>query len=384
MAVAGAVALLFTACGGGQATTPSAPLKIGLIASLSGPLGLYGPSVVDAAKLGVSQINSQGGVLGRQLVLDVADDASDPKTGSVAAEKLITEDKVDWLVSTSNSAVRDAFTPAVQKAGIPFIYGVLYEGGFCLKNGFVVAEVPPQYNPMYPYVMSTTAKKNWYLLGHDYVWPQKTNPQAKQAIQAAGGKVVGQELVPFGTSDFSSTINKIKQSGADLLLITLVGADFGTFLKQWRSFGLDKTTTMVTLTMTDDFAAALGSGAAGVYSVFAYFQNLSTPANQAYIAAYRQMFGPSAPAQTTLSEGAYEAVNVLAMAAKKSGSASSDKVVGALAGIQFQDAPRGPITIDATTHHAAEHMYLIQAGSDGQFSLVKDLGQVPPGPQCSL
>lgn len=359
----------------------SGPIKIGLVSSLSGPAGLYGRPVADSAQLAIEEINAKGGVLGRKLALEVEDDASVPATGRLVAQRLITKDRVDALIAMTNSAVREAFTPVVKRDGLPFVYVTLYEGGACLKNMFSIGEVPPQYNPVYRHVVGSIGKKSWYLIGHDYVWPQKVLPAARQAVRKAGGTVVGQDLVPFGTTDFAQIIDKIQASDADTVLVALVGADFGSFLKQWRSFGLNRSTIMVTLTMTDDFMQALGADAKGVYSIFGYFEDLKTTTNRRFVSKYHKRF-PKAFAQNTLSEGTYDAVYAYARAVANAGTTDSAKVNAALAGVTFPSAPRGALTIQRSTHHVNQTMYLVRANGKGNYVLAKKFPNISPGPQC--
>ena len=359
------------------------PIKIGLISSLSGPAGLYGRPVANSAQLAIDEINSKGGVLGRKLTLVVRDDASVPATGRQAAQRLITKDRVEALVAMTNSAVREAFIPVVKRSGLPFVYVTLYEGGACYENLFSIGEVPPQYDPVYKQLVRSTGRKTWYLIGHDYAWPQKVLPAASRAVGQAGGKVVGQDLVPFGTTDFAQIIDKIDASDARVVLVALVGSDFGAFLKQWRSFGLDRKTIMVTLTMTDDFMQALGTEARGVYSIFGYFQDLKTPANRQFVARYHKRF-PKAFAQNTLSEGTYDAIYAYARAATKAGTTDFSDVNRSLAGITFPAAPRGPLVIQRSTHHVSQTMYLVKADGKGHYLLVKKFPHISPGRQCTF
>jgi urea transport system substrate-binding protein len=357
-------------------------VKIGVMTTLSGPAGLYGKPVSNSVKLAADEINASGGIGGKKVTIVVADDAGSPAGGLKAAQLLLLKNKVDGLVAMTNSAVRNAVMPLVSRNGLPFIYTSLYEGHACYKNLFVLGEVPRQYTSVYRYAVSALPAKKWYLVGHDYVWPQTVLPLAKKDFASAGASVVGQDLVPFGTTDFASILGKIKSSGADGILVALVGSDFGAFLKQWRSFGLDRTTKMVTLTMTDDFMASLGKDAAGVYSIFGYFQDLKSARNRAFITKYRKAYGAKA-AQTTLSEGSYDAVWLYALAARKAGSTASADVDNALKGLTF-DAPRGRLAIDPKTHHVAQTMYLIRSDGAGTYKLVKAFPSISAGPQCSL
>jgi urea transport system substrate-binding protein len=367
---------------GGQLAAGS-PIKIGVVTSLSGPAGIYGPPVRNTVQLAIKQINAKGGVLGRPLKLVIADDGSAPATGRQAVRRLVTGDKVDTLIAMTNSAVRDGFINIVTSARLPFVYVTLYEGGMCYPNAFSIGEVPPQYDPVYTNLVKSQGMKNFFLIGHDYVWPQKVLPAAQKTIQAAGGKVVGKELVPFGTTDFGSMIDKIKSSGADTMLVALVGSDFGAFVKQWHASGLDKSVKLVSLTMTDDFMQSLGADAKGIYASFGYFNGSKTPQNTAFTAAYKKAY-PKAFAQNTLTEGTYDAVYAYAKAVEAAKSTNSAAVSKALAGLSLPNSPRGPLTIQKSTHHVASTMYLLQADGAGHFKLIKQFPRISPGPQCKL
>lgn len=377
--------LALTACSGTgkEATEESSPLKIGVVTSLTGNSGLYGPPVEATVKLAAKQINDAGGVNGQPIEIVMADDGSDPAVGAKAVQRLLIKDKVNGLVAMTNSAIRDAFISQVDSSGVPFVYTSLYEGGACYENVFVIGEVPAQYDPVYTDLVTNQGMDKVFLLGHDYVWPQKILPQAEATISAAGGTVTGQELVPFGTSDFGPILKKIKEGGANTVLVSLVGADYGTFVKQWRQAGLDASTKIVSLTMTDDFSQSLAKDAEGIYAIFGYYAGLETPANQSFTAAY-QAENPDAFSQNTLTEATYDGVQALAAAAEKAGTTDAGELNKALAGLSLPDSPRGPLTIDAATHHVTSTMYLVQADSTGAFSLVKKFDNVSAGPQCSF
>src|SRR5437773_2418573 len=87
------------------------PIKIGVPVGLSGANSVVAPSVVQSAQLAVDEINAKGGVLGRQLALEVADDASGAAGAQKAFDSLISQKKVDVLISMDGSD----WTPIVSK-----------------------------------------------------------------------------------------------------------------------------------------------------------------------------------------------------------------------------------------------------------------------------
>jgi branched-chain amino acid transport system substrate-binding protein len=97
------------------------PIKIGVPVGLSGANSVVAPSVVQSAELAVEEINKAGGVLGRTLVLEVADDGSGAAGAQKAFDSLIFQKKVDALISMETSAARNAGLPLVQRGKTPFI-----------------------------------------------------------------------------------------------------------------------------------------------------------------------------------------------------------------------------------------------------------------------
>src|SRR3978361_1447052 len=123
------------------------PIKIGVPVGLSGANSVVAPSVVQSAELAVEEINAKGGVLGRKLALEVADDASGAAGAQKAFDSLIYQKKVDVLISMETSAARNAGLPAITKGKVPYIYTSFYEGHSCNRNMFVDAWVPEQQVP---------------------------------------------------------------------------------------------------------------------------------------------------------------------------------------------------------------------------------------------
>ncbi|WP_398466009.1 ABC transporter substrate-binding protein [Tardiphaga sp.] len=94
------------------------PVRIGLLAPLTGTGGPYGQEEEQAARAAVKIINDAGGVLGRKLELVVADDESQPTAGVAAARKLIDVDKVVSIGGVWSSAVALAIKPIALEKGV--------------------------------------------------------------------------------------------------------------------------------------------------------------------------------------------------------------------------------------------------------------------------
>lgn len=368
----------------GDGAADQGPVKVGVLIQLSGAAGVFGPPSREAAELAIDEINEAGGVLGRDVELVVADDATDVKVAGEQAQKLVNQDEVDVLISTESSAAREAVLPIAKRAGTLMIYTPLYEGGACDELLFNLGEVPEQQvAPVIPYLQDEYGGDKWFIVGDDYVWPRSLGEVTNEIVGASDGSVVGEQYVPLGTSEFGTIINKIKSSQADFVLMTLVGSDAIAFVKQLNDFGLGKQVKIFGLAMLDNILPALGKDVEPILAAFGYFETLDVPTNAEFLQALDDRVGEKRSQQTTLSEGTYEAIHLWAQAANEAGTVEGQEVATAMGGQTF-DAPRGPITVDEETHHVAQHIYLGESQPDGTYEVIKDFGEIEPGDQCSL
>lgn len=109
-----------------SSTAPQGVIKIGVIASLTGPASNVGTNMWNSAQVAADKINANGGVLLKdgskaQIKLVVGDDESTQTGGQKAATKLITDDKVDILVGGYSSAVTSAYEQTIAEYKIPYI-----------------------------------------------------------------------------------------------------------------------------------------------------------------------------------------------------------------------------------------------------------------------
>src|SRR5262249_2699117 len=98
-----------------------APIKIGVIQPLSGPVAASGNYVRMGAEIARDWINARGGVNGRKVELVIEDNKSDPKEAASAAEKLIVRDKGPAIMGAWGSSMTLAAMPKLEGDGVPMI-----------------------------------------------------------------------------------------------------------------------------------------------------------------------------------------------------------------------------------------------------------------------
>jgi branched-chain amino acid transport system substrate-binding protein len=356
------------------------PIKIGVPVGLSGANSVVAPSVVQSAQLAVDEINAKGGVLGRQLALEVADDASGAAGAQKAFDALISQKKVDVLISMETSAARNAALPIVARGKTPYIYTSFYEGKSCSPFMYVNAWVPEQQvPPIVDYFAKQKAAKSYFLIGSDYAFGRGMLAFTKAYIEKSGGKVVGEEYLPMDGSDWTPIISKLKSAAPDALITsTAGGAPNVTLTKQLRAAGVKL--PYGNLAVDEGTAKSMGTEAEGIYLSASYVTGIEAAANKDFLAAMAKKFGSALKTPNDLSVPEYEAVYAYKAAVEKAGSTDSAAVLKALGEVSVQ-GPRGTIAM-SKQHHAPLSMYLGQVQGDGSVKVIQSFPSVDPGEQC--
>jgi len=355
-------------------------IRIGIPVGLSGANSVVAPSVVQSAELAAEEINAKGGILGRKVVLEVADDGSGAAGAQKAFDSLIFQKKVNVLISMETSAARNAGLPIVTRGKTPFIYTSFYEGRSCNKYLYVNAWVPDQQvAPIVDYFAKNYKAKTFFLVGSDYAFGRGMLEFTRGYIQKIGGKVVGEEYLPMDGSDWTSVISKLKAANPDALITsTAGGAPNVTLTKQLRAAGVK--IPYGNLAVDEGTAKSMGPDAEGIYISGSYFTNIASPKNQEFMAAMQKKFGANLKTPNDLSVPQYEGVYAYKMAVEKAGSTDADKVIAALAEVAFE-GPRGVIKMNKQ-RHAPLTMYLGKVTKDGGVQVLETFKDVDPGEQC--
>jgi urea transport system substrate-binding protein len=362
------VGVALAACGGddegaagetGEAEASSEPIKIGAPVDLSGVFAVYGEQQQQGAELAVKEINEAGGINGRQVEIVFADAQSDVQPAVEQVKSLIDEEDVDALIGIVSSAARDAVIPTVARAEMVYIYPTTYEGGVAEKFSgkgakyvFTTGPVSEQYiSPFMPWLVEKYGG-DIYILAMDYIYGTGSAAAAKAAIADAGGTVVGEELVPLGTTDFSAILNRVERANPDVVYAVIAGEDLVFLMQQYREFGLkNKGITFATTELDESYFEGLGPQVVeGTPISLPYFVVMDNEENQRWLEAMRAEYGDDL-VPGLAAESMYYSVKLFAEAAKQAGSLETDALIAALEGVSI-DTPQGPVSIREEDHQA--------------------------------
>jgi urea transport system substrate-binding protein len=355
-------------------------IVIGVPTGLSGANSVVAPSVVQSAELAVEEINAKGGILGRKVTLDVADDGSGAAGAQKAFDSLIFQKKANALISMETSAARNGGLPIVTRGKVPYIYTSLYEGRSCNRYMYADGAVPEQMvGPIVDQFMTANNAKKFFLVGSDYNFGRGMLAFTRTYIEKKGGTVVGDEYQPMDATDWTAIISKMRAANPDAVIMsTAGGAPNVTLQKQYKAAGMKA--LVGNLSVDEGTAKSMGADAEGIFISASYLTNIESPANKAFLAAMQKKFGGDLKTPNDLSVPEYDAVYLYKEAVEKAGGTDPDKVVAALAQVTF-DGPRGHIQM-SKQRHAPLTMYLGQVQADGTVKIVKTFANVDPGEQC--
>ena len=288
-------------------------LRIGLCVPMGGLTGIWGPSALASAKLAVAELNRTTGIGGRlcKLVLVNADEDA-PLLEHVLTD-LVHSGRVDALVGMHTSHVRQRVLRAIG-GEIPFVYTPLYEGGECTPGVFAIGDTPDRLlQPAIAWLTQRERPRRWALLGNDYVWPRVSNRLARGYIAESGGQVVSEQYVPLHTNDFSKQLAALIASGADAVLLSLVGEDAIAFNRSFGEQRLTKSMLRLSCAIEENELLAIGAeNTDRLYVASSYFAALGTDANLAFKERYHSQFGERAPTLNSLGQSTYEGIHFLA------------------------------------------------------------------------
>jgi urea transport system substrate-binding protein len=354
----------------GCADTAGTTVKVGSINSLSGGLAVSESVIHDAIAMAVDEINTGGGVLGKQLDLIAEDGASEPTLFAEKAQKLVNDDCVAVVFGGYTSASRKAMLPVFEDANALLYYGQQYEGLESSPNIYYTgATTNQQIIPALDY-LKQQGVKSLYLVGSDYVFPRTSNAIVKAYAQANGIEIKGEDYAPLGTTNFATIVNKIRTAQADAVFNVVVGDSLNSFFREYRNAGLTpEVMPVMSMCVGEEEVRSIGADIlVDQLSSWNYYQTLDTPENKTFVADFTARYGADRVTSDPM-ESAYTAVKLWQATVEKAKSFKVADIQNAAGGVTI-DAPEGPVMIDGENHHVTKTARIGRVSPDGLIQQV--------------
>lgn len=295
-------------------------MKIGLILSHEGLAGIWTLGCQGGALLAAAELNAAGGVLGQEIEIVQVDSGETQGSAFKSAQRLALNENVDAVIGLQSSDLR----PAVRRGlgGLaPYIYTPHYEGGFCgpgtAQLGITDGEV---LNPSLEWMTRHRRAKRFFFVGNDYIWPRVAHGTTEEAVQRAGGRFVGEALLPFGLRNYDEVLGRIRQARPDVVVIAMLGEDSVCFNRAFADDGLSGNITRLNLAFEETQLLALADG--GTENLFAaqsYFDASRGHGRDALAERYDAVYSGRRPTMTANSVQCYDAIYLVAALAREVG-----------------------------------------------------------------
>jgi len=345
-----------------------APIRVGVVHSLSGTMSASERPLVDAVEMAVAELNAEGGVLGRPVEVRLADSRSNAEHAAREAERLISVEHVSALFACWTSACRVALRPVVERHKHLMFYPVQYEGMEQSPNILYTGLAPNQQIVPGTHWMLERFGKRVFLIGSDYRFPRTANLIIRDLVEARGGEVAAEHYVPLGGHDFDEIVAELAAVRPVAVLNTLNGDSNAAFFAALIAAGLTDQPVMSFSVAEPEMRAWGGGQLTRHYAVWSYFQSVDTPQNRRFVAAWRARFGPDRPTSDPV-EAAYVGVKLWAQAVRDAGSDEPARVNAALLH-QSVGGPSSIAAVDAATRHLWKRMRVGHVLPGGQFEQV--------------
>ena len=342
------------------------PLVIGLTMDASGQYAASGGEERLGAMMAIKEFNDKGGVLGRHVEAIHMDTETTPATGSRVAERMITRNEVAFLVGALHSGVANAISQVAQKYGCVFLNtnssSPTEIGKDCHRVKFVWDGNGTNFAHAIVKNAMKASGRNWVLLTNDYVWGHTTSKATRAIVEANGGRIVEELLVPQNTRDFSSYLLKLQQIKPNVVAAAVGGDDIKALRQQVVQLKLNKQAAWIN--NQQDWPDVYGLGPDAIFGVFGttWYYRLDLPGVKEFVASYQKVFpGMAIKVPGNVYYNGYMATRELLRAVERAGSTNNLKVIRELENLKVTARDRMQhydAWIDPVTHHCQQTIYM--------------------------
>ena len=303
-----AVLVSMTACGGETESSSdggekasaggSDTITIGASLPMTGSVALNGEMILEGIQIAVDECNEAGGIDGKEVVIDAQDDQAEPNQAASVANMMSADEKIVAIIGSLKSSCTLAAAPIYEEAGVVALSPdssspeVTNAGEyiFRIKNSDVVLA-----QTMAKGAISDGHTK-FAILYENNDYGAGVLEQSQIAIEEAGCEIVCTESILTGEqTDFSSIISKIRESGADAILMGVDYNESGLVMKQMKDAGLDLPRYATDGLFTDAFIEVGGEAADGTTVLTSFITSDQSENVQNFIKKYQEKYDGEMP-----------------------------------------------------------------------------------------
>ena len=242
---------------------------------MTGQYASFGEQMKRGAEQAVADINAAGGVLGKKLVLEIGDDACDPKQAVAVANDFVSKGVAvvaghfcsgssipassvyaeEDILQITPASTNPALTEDAQEKGW---YNVFRTCGRDDAQGIVAGK----------FLAEKYAGKNVAILHDKTAYGKGIADETKKNMNAAGLKEVMYEAYSAGEKDYSALVSKMKQANIDAFYLGGYHTEGGLIIRQAREQGLNAQMVSEDALVTAEFWSIAGPAGEGTLMTF--------------------------------------------------------------------------------------------------------------------
>jgi len=345
-------------------------IKFGVAGPHSGDLASYGLPTVNAAKLVIDKVNANGGINGKKIEMLVEDDVCKPEISTNTATKLVS-DGVDVVLGHICSGATIAAMPIYKDAGVLVMSPSATSDELTLSGNYpnffrTIAPNAAQSPAMIDFAVDKLGLKKIAIIHDKGDYGKPLAEGAEKYVKDTGkGEVVLFEGITPGAMDYSAIVQKIKQSGADVVVFGGYHPEASKIVSIMKKKRVSAAFVSDDGVKDDTFIKVAGEAAEGVYAAGPQ-DNSENPLASEAKEEHKKVFDKDPGA---FFEGAYAATVVMLNAIEKAGSTDLDALKKVLQ-TEKVATPVGTINFDehGDAIGVGFSMYVVK---DGQYVVVK-------------
>jgi branched-chain amino acid transport system substrate-binding protein len=348
-------------------------IKVGVIGTMSGPYALFGQNFRYGIEAWVAEHGNKVG--DHEIEFVYRDEESpNPAKSKALAQELIVKDKVQYLAGFYFTPDAMAAAPLLEESKTPMVVMNAATSAIVEKSPYIVRTSFTMFQNTVPAAKVAKARgaKKVAIAVSDYGPGIDAETAFKKTFEADGGTIAEAIRMPLSTTDFGPIMQRIKDSGADMIFTFLpAGPPTLGFVKAYIDNGLKAAGVKLISTgdvVTEPDLPNIGDNGIGILSTYHYSVSHDSAENKAFIAELVKV--GAKPEEITMSAvAAYDGARLIyAMVEATGGQRDPDKALAAVKGMAWV-SPRGPVSIDTDTRHITQNVYLreVEKQPDGKF-----------------
>jgi branched-chain amino acid transport system substrate-binding protein len=360
----------------------TAPIKLGMVLAKTGFFAELGAAEANGAQIAAEQAGMK--VLGRPIDI-IWYDEPNPQGAQQNFEKLVQDDKVVAVVGGTGSATTLAMASSAKRLKTPFVVSGAaareITGKDCNRYTFrTMATIPAFAEASVPAALERG--KDWYFIVANYAYGKDLHATFSAALAKAGGKEVGADFVPAGTTDFSSYILKIKRAKPKVVVTGLGGSDAAVFFKQYAEYGMQDEAPLMVPAISDTHMWAVGPEVAS--GVHANLWHYSDPENSEVEKAFTKTYqAKNGKPPTVEAWQGWVTMRMLLAAMEAAKSTDAKAVVQSLEKLKLPNGKHS-LYYRSWDHQFIHPMLLLKGGkppANDKWDMLSILKRVPANPQ---